>query len=139
MKRSLTAYIIAAVCALTATSCHKTLQPDSSFVDSSSIQLSFKGKKILEYCPATFQLAFKASRKEFRMFDDQMKRWCIVTCSELPSEQGQKIDATVSWSTPESDGQEKVKMEVVKAVGDEYWLWCGNKNKRLAVTVCRLD
>lgn len=138
-KCSFIRLVLAAACAAALSSCHKTLEPDSEFIDSNAVQLSFKGKQVMTYSPATCQLGFMLSRREFRMFDDQMKNWCTVVCSEMPSEVGQKLDATVTWSTSGSEGSEKVKVEVVKVSGKDYWLWCGNKNKRLAVTVRRLD
>ena len=139
MTRLLTKIAVAAAAMLAMLSCTHEISPDSSFVASSDVQLVIKGKTICTYDPATWQLGFKKSDMEFRMFDDAMKNICTVTCSELPKTEGQKIEATVTWNTVSEDGSAKGKFEVVKVNGKECWLWCSSKSKQIAVTVRYLD
>ena len=132
MKRLLFVLLAAAV---TVPSCTRTLEPDSSFVAGSGIQLKVAGQVIHTYDPLTWQLGYNASDKEFRASDDAMKDYFFVTCSAFPSSKGQKLDATVTWSTGSSTQSVKGKFEVAKVEGDTYWLWCGDKKTQTGVTV----
>lgn len=116
-------------------SCDRTLEPDSSFIGSSDIELSIGGSVVYKYDPASWQLGYNASKKEFRVFDDSMKKYYTVTCSTLPSSTGQKLEATITWSSGSSTQTTKGKFEVAKTQGDTYWLWCGDKKTRTGVTV----
>ncbi len=118
-----------------ATSCNRILEPDSTFVGSSNIELTVAGNVIHKYDPASWQLGYNPSRKEFRVFDDPMKNYYTVTCSAIPSSTGQKLEATVTWSSGSSTQSTKGKFEVAKAQGDTYWLWCGDKKSPVGVTV----
>ena len=120
---------------LLAVSCNRTLEPDSSFIGSSAIELISSGQVIYTYDPATWQLGYNPSTKEFRVFDDSMKNYYTVTCSAIPSSTGQKLEATVTWSSGSSTQSVKGKFEVVKAQGDTFWLWCGDKKTPVGVTV----
>ena len=51
---------------LLAVSCNRTLEPDSSFIGSSAIELISSGQVIYTYDPATWQLGYNPSTKEFR-------------------------------------------------------------------------
>ena len=116
-------------------SCDRTLEPDSSFIGSSDIELTIGGSVVYKYDPASWQLGYNASKKEFRVFDDSMKRYYTVTCSTLPSSTGQKLEATITWSSGSSTQSMKGKFEVSKVEGDTYWLWCGDKKSPIGVTV----
>ena len=132
IARSIIPVILAMVLA---TSCNRTLEPDSTFVGSSNIELTVAGNVIHKYDPASWQLGYNPSRKEFRVFDDPMKNYYTVTCSAIPSSTGQKLEATVTWSSGSSTQSTKGKFEVAKAQGDTYWLWCGDKKSPVGVTV----
>ena len=124
--------------ALASASCSSTIEPDGAFIDSTDVQLSVKGKVVCTYDPLTWQLSYSQADNEYRMFDDNMKSWCTIACSEHPAIVGQKVEARISWSTPESDGSERARLEVVKVQGNKCWLWHGSKNTKISVTVCNL-
>ena len=138
MKRiaSLTAILMAMV--LFIASCSRTLEPDSTFISGSDIQLKVSGRVIYTYDPLTWQLGYNPTNSEFRASDDAMKNWFFVTCSAVPSSVGQKMDATVTWSSGSATNSVKGKFEVVKAERDTYWLWCGDKKIQTGVTICIL-
>ncbi len=119
-------------------SCHRGLEPDSSFVGGSQVQLKVAGSVIHTYDPLTGQLGYNSTKKEFRVGDDQMRNYYTVTCSSIPSSVGQKLDATVTWTIENSTKSVKGRFEVAKADKDRYWLWCGDKKIQTGVTVCIL-
>ena len=135
MKRVFT-HIIPVILALAVfCSCDRSLEPDNSFVGSSDIELIVSGSIVYKYDPASWQLGYNPSKKEFRASDDAMKNWFNVTCSQIPSSTGQKLEATINWSSGSSTQSTKGKFEVAKAQGDTYWLWCGDKKSPVGVTV----
>ena len=93
---------------------------------------------IYTYDPLTWQLGYNPTTREFRASDDAMKNWFFVTCSAVPSSVGQKLEATVTWSSGSGTQSLKGKFEVAKAERDIYWLWCGDKKTQAGVTVCVL-
>ena len=105
------------------------------WVGGTGMELNVAGSVIHKYDPLTWQLGYNPSAREFRVFDDSMKNYYIVTCSAIPSSTGQKLEATVTWSSGSSTQSAKGKFEVAKAQGDTYWLWCGDKKTRTGVTV----
>lgn len=121
--------------ALVICSCSRTLEPDSMWVGGTGMELNVAGSVIHKYDPLTWQLGYNPSAREFRVFDDSMKNYYIVTCSAIPSSTGQKLEATVTWSSGSSTQSAKGKFEVAKAQGDTYWLWCGDKKNPVGVTV----
>ncbi|MBR4756402.1 MAG: hypothetical protein IK076_05620 [Bacteroidales bacterium] len=131
MKRILAIIILMSVLA----ACDRTLEPDSSFVAGSGIQLKVNGSVVHTYDPLTWQLGYNPAYKEFRASDDAMRNWFFVTCSAVPSSVGQKLEATVTWATGSSSQSFKGKFEVAKVQGDTYWLWCGDNKTPAGVTV----
>ena len=117
------------------TSCNRTLEPDATFVAGDDIQLNIDGRVVMKYDPLTWQLGYNSVSKEFRVFDNSMRNWYTVSCSAVPSSAGQKLDATITWSSGSSTQSMKGKFEVAKSQGDIYWLWCGEKKTRTGVTV----
>ena len=65
-------------------SCNRTLEPDSTFVAGSGIQLKVAGQVIHTYDPLTWQLGYNPTAREFRASDDAMKEYFFVTCSAVP-------------------------------------------------------
>lgn len=135
MRKALPIIFLTILALFLMTSCDRTLEPDSTFVGSSDIELTVGGSVIYKYDPATWQLGYNPTKKEFRVFDDSMKKYYTVTCSAIPSSTGQKLEATVTWSSGTSTQSAKGKFEVAKAQGDTFWLWCGDKKTRTGVTV----
>lgn len=138
MKRSIISYIVIPAAILLLCSCNRTMEPDSAFVAGSGIQLKVAGSVIYTYDPLTWQLGYNPTSREFRAADDAMKNWFFVNCSSVPSSVGQKMEATVTWSSGSATNSVKGKFEVVKAERDTYWLWCGDKKIQTGVTVCIL-
>ena len=132
MKRTFSILLVAATMCI---SCNRTLEPDSTFVAGSGLQLMVAGQVIHTYDPLTWQLGYNPTAREFRAGDDAMKNYFFVTCSAVPSSKGQKLDATVTWSSGSSTQSVKGRFEVAKVEGDTYWLWCGDKKTQTGVTV----
>ena len=115
--------------------CDRSVEPDEAFLAGQDIQLKVNGQVIYTYDPLTWQLSYNSTLKEFRAFDDPMKNWYMVKCDKVPSAVGDKITATITWSTSGQPSTLTGSMKVVKAEGDTYWLWRGDKKSQTGVTI----
>ncbi len=115
--------------------CDRSVEPDEAFLAGQDIQLKVNGQVIYTYDPLTWQLSYNAGLKEFRAFDDPVKNWYMVKCDKVPSAVGDKITATITWSTSGQPASLSGTMKVVKAEGDTYWLWRGDKKSQTGVTI----
>ena len=84
------------VCFILSGCCRKH-EPDPEFVTGGEIVLKIDGAVKVKYVPETFQLGFSPERKQFRVHDDNMTRFYILTCSELPDHVGQQIRCSLKY------------------------------------------
>lgn len=99
---------------------------DEVLVQRTEISMTLKASDILIYRPDTYQLGYNAELNEFRVFDDQMAYWFILTCKSRPSTEGQEVEADLKWTSPSSTKTKRgLKFKVMKTDADGHiWLWC---------------
>ncbi len=90
------------------------------------ISLTIKGAEILSYRHETFQTGHNAQRNEFRVFDDNVGNWFVLTCRERPSTEGQTLKADLEWtSTSATKTKSGLSFSVEKTDSQGHiWLWC---------------
>jgi len=122
-----------------AAACNRAAEPDEAFLASEDLCLIERGHLIRRYDPLTCQIGFSRSDVEFRVHNDRMSDFYILTLERLPSSEGEEIVGTVMWSgssgiTRRSD----LTFKVEKLSSDgKVWLW--NAGKQVAVSVRILD
>ena len=90
------------------------------------LSLTIKGEDVISYRPETFQIGHNAQRNEFRVFDDELGNWFVLTCEERPSSTGQVVKADLKWtgtSTTKSRKGLSFSVEKTDSKGN-VWLWC---------------
>lgn len=102
------------------------------------ISLTIKGEDIISYMPETFQIGHNAQKNEFRVFDDDMGNWFVLTCMERPSSVGQVLKADLKWtSTSTTKSRKGLSFSVEKTDSQgNIWLWC--KEHAIGVVVREL-
>ena len=133
--RKLILTLFCAAGALALSSCHKWAEPDSTFVAGSGYEFRIGQRVVLSCNPVTWQFGYSPDTKECRVSDDQMKEYCLVKCSEEPRTKGQKLNAVITYTSGGEVKGIKGKFEVAKIEGEKVWLWCGEKNNHIGVTV----
>ncbi|MGM9788921.1 MAG: hypothetical protein ACI3Y9_01270 [Candidatus Cryptobacteroides sp.] len=130
---TLTVALIATV--LTLGSCHKEYNPDQVFMGSTFPGLTVEGQDKLIYNPVTFQLGYSETVKEFRIHNDNMNEYLILTCSAIPSKEGQKINCDLKCISENYSLTRSGLSFKVEQLADDgtVWLWCGKK--RIGVRV----
>lgn len=90
------------------------------------ISLTMKGTEQIAYDPLDFQLGYNAAKNEFRVFDDEMANWYVLTCKTTPSDTGQEIKADLSWTTQSSTRTRNDLILTVEKTDSEghFWMWC---------------
>lgn len=129
-------YLISAIALLTCASCQRR-EPDSEFVNGSSVCLMIDGKKIHTYDPATWQYSFREKALKYRVFSDDMKDYYALTCNVKPEKVGQEITASLRWAAGggKESSYDKLKFTVenIDPENGRVWLWCKRKGIGVAI------
>ena len=113
-------------------SCNSKVEEE--FLLNDGLCLEEGGTTVFSYDPSTCQISYNPTLRQFRVMNDNMSGYYMVTCSDLPSAPGQKLTATVRWSTGTSvQTLSDIQLKVEKVEGDQIWLW--SSRRRLAVSV----
>lgn len=106
--------------------------------DGGEIMLMERGKAILTYNPATWQLGFNNSLKEFRVHDDNMTHYYTLRCDTMPTEEGQTIDGTLEWTTYNDNKSRRMTFNVSRMGTDgKIWLWSAKHQTGVVVVEVR--
>ena len=108
----------------------------AAFCENEGVRLLVGGSIAFSYEPNTCQLAFSRDRQEFRAFTDSMSDFFVATFSRVPSELGQRLTASLTWTTErEVLTRKNLTLEVVRLEGDMVWLWSASGRIGLVVRI----
>lgn len=111
---------------------------DEILLTRSDVSLTIKGILQFRYDPLTCQMSHSPTEDEFRVFDDALANWFTVVCDTKPTEVGQTITATVSWTTA-TDTRKESELEFIVHKTDKtgkIWMW--NESKNIGVVIQEL-
>ena len=118
--------------ALVAASCQNKVREE--FLASADICLEENGKVLLTYDPLTCQLSRNTEKMQYRIMDDTMSRYYMLTLRSMPETLGQKIIADLRWSTGVSiQDYSALEFTVEKIESGQVWLW--NSRRKIAVSI----
>lgn len=131
MKRLHILLLLLAVTGLTA--CHSN-KVSEEFLLTPGLCLEENGRMVFNYNPDNCQIACNPDRKQFRVMDDTMSRFYLLTCSALPSSVGQVLTADIRWVSGDSaQNLAGLEFKVEKLEDGQAWLWC--QRRKIAVSV----
>ncbi len=111
---------------------------DEILLPREDISLTVKGELQFSFNPLTCQMSHNRTTHEFRVFDDKLSEWFILKCDERPANEGQELNADLTWtassSTKNMDGL-TFKIEKIDRSG-KIWLWC--KKKSIGIVIKNL-
>ena len=81
------------------TGCKEKVEMDLEMYNSEQVSLMVKGKKVYTYDEGTGQSAYNRTLRQFRAGNDDMTNFFVLTCSELPREEGQEIRTDIQWTS----------------------------------------
>lgn len=127
--------IMAAILALSGC---KTYDVDEILMVRSDVSLTHKGILQFSYDPLTCQMAHSPTNDEFRVFDDELANWFTVKCDDKPTEVGQTLTATVSWTTATDTKKESDLEFQVHRIDKTGKIWMWNDSKDIGVVIQEL-
>ena len=110
---------------LACTGCDKKVEMDLDMYNSEQVSLMVKGKKVFTFDEGTGQLGYNRTLRQFRSGNDDMTSFFVLTCSELPREEGQEIRADIQYTSGNSvKPTYSITLKVEKYDGTGLvWLW----------------
>lgn len=115
--------------------CAPEHEPDAAFLEQDCLALEVKGAREVLYEPETWQLGFSRENKQFRVHNDMMSEYYVVTCSAIPDFVGQKITCSVKYASYKMTVYKSSLAFEVKKINDEGVVWLWNSRKRVGMTV----
>lgn len=117
-------YLLFAVC-LTASGCRQaTENPSPEFIETDELGLRIKGRVIHSFDPLSWQIAYNADRKEFRIHNDTMSDFYILKCQSLPEEEGATLKANLIWTSTTIQSRSNLTFTVLRMLPDgTVWLF----------------
>ena len=106
-----------------------------ALLECQDISLTWKGTVQVTYAPETFQLGYNSARHEYRVYDDKLAYWFIVSCSEKPTSEGQTLKADVSWTGNSKTYSSKNMQLTVKKTDTSGRVWLWNQSESLGIII----
>ena len=102
----------------------QTVETDPVMYESSQVSLMVKGKMVFTFSEGEGQLGYNASLQQFRAGNDDMTGYFVLTCDNLPRQQGQELRADLRWTESNSTKSKSITFMVEKMDGTGLvWLW----------------
>ena len=120
-------YLIIISLALVLGACGKKVEMDPLLYDSDEICLMVKGKIVFSYTEGTMQLSVNPDLREFRVGNDDMSQYFMLTCGALPREKGQEFQGNLRWTSGNAVKTASgltFKVEKTDENTGLVWLWC---------------
>lgn len=112
-----------------------TVGPEEALLPLDDISLTIKGEEQFIYSKENFQLGFNDRKIEFRVTEDKLAHWFVLDCNELPTGKGQKIKATLKYTTDTTTKELKDLEFVVQKTSQDGLVWLWNSSRQIGVVV----
>jgi len=130
-----TEYIISAFAILFSLCGCKEYNVEEILLLREDISLTVKGETVISYDASDFQMGFNSKRNEFRVHDDLMANFFILSCSEIPTSEGQTIHVDMTWTGKTKTYTETDLKFSVEKVDDSGLIWLWNSSDKIGVVI----
>ena len=116
---------IIALSVLVFAGCKEKVEMDLTLYESEQVCLMVKGKQVFTFTEGDGQLGYNRTLKQFRAGNDDMTGFFVLTCSEIPRQEGQEFRADIQWTSGNSvKSSSGIILKVEKMDGTGLvWLW----------------
>lgn len=111
---------------------------DEILLEREDLSLTVKGELQFSYDPLTCQIGQNVTENEYRIYDDILSNWLIVKCDEKPTHEGQKLQATISWTTSDDVRKENDLEFEVHKIDSKGKIWMWNNSRDIGVVIQEL-
>ena len=113
---------------------NKSRMNEAEFVTTvSDISLTINGERIFTYYEKNHQLAYDQGKSQFRVMDDDLDNFMVVTLSKMPGNVGDIVDASITYTTDDDILERAASFTVSRLDNDKCWLW--NEKGKIGVVV----
>lgn len=113
------------------------MTPEEFINSSDGVSLTINGQQVMTYKEGTHQIGYNDEEVQFRVSDDRFSNFFAVKCVDVPKEQGQTIEALLTYTTDNDILEKLCNFTVSKIDGDMVWLWDGKKKIGAVVRLLR--
>lgn len=111
---------------------------DEILLQREDISLTIRGELIFSHDPSTGQLGYNSESSTFRVYDDDLGHWFILSCRTSPDTEGQDIKADIEYTT-QTDTKTIRNLEFkVKKTDRSGNIWLWNDERKIGAVVKRL-
>lgn len=104
--------------------CLSSTMEEADFVSKvSDISLTVNGRTQMKFDEETHQIAYDETNLQFRVMDDDLNNYFVVTMDSMPQKVGDVISATVIYTTQDDIPHIKAEFTVSRYEDDKFWLW----------------
>lgn len=123
---------------LMACSCNR-YDIDEILLQRSDISLTVKGEVQFAFDPATDQIGQAVNANEFRVYDDKLADWFILTCDSTPTDVGQSIKGNLEWTTHTSTKNLRGLAFTVKQTNKDGLLWLWEEEQKIGLVIKNIN
>ncbi len=120
--------------------CSREAEPDPEFLAGPEIILQINGQEKIKYVSDTYQLGYGGGGRVFRVHNDEMSEYFVLTCSEPPQTEGQRIKCSLKYASGgevvSKTGME-FRVEKTDAASGMVWLW--DSKRKTGVSLMKID
>ena len=129
MKRKIPYILSIAVMAASLTGClSESTMGEADFVSKvSDISLIVNGRTQMKFDEDRHQIAYNEISGQFRVMDDDLNNYFVITLGSMPGKVGDVVPATIVYTTQDDIPQVTADFTVSKYENDMFWLWNGGK------------
>ena len=121
------------IMALALSSCQHNIE--EILLSRSDISLTVKGELQMSYNENSCQLGYNTTKNQFRVYNEDLENWFILSCSAKPTSEGQQLKADLEYKTGGSTKSLKELDFSVERVSSEGLIWLWNKDKQIGIVV----
>ena len=89
--------VLLSACLIAAAGCER-YDIDEVLLQRDEMSLTWKGIEQLVYDPLAWQYSYNVARGEYRVNDDSMSDYYVLTSEDRLSFEGQEVDCDVEWT-----------------------------------------
>ena len=135
MKRKIPYILSIAVMAASLTGClSESTMGEEDFVSKvSDISLIVNWRTQMKFDEDRHQIAYNEISGQFRVMDDDLNNYFVITLGSMPGKVGDVVPATIVYTTQDDIPQVTADFTVSKYENDMFWLW--NDGKKIGTVI----
>ena len=118
---------------LALSSCQQNIE--EVLLSRSDISLTVNGELQMNYNENSCQIGYNPAKNQFRVYNEDLENWFILSCSAKPTSEGQKLKADLDYKTGTTTKNYKDLEFSVERISSDGLIWLWNKDKKIGIVV----